>query len=83
MVVYMLLIDLLQTRKQALRLLSDDSVAEHKLRRSLMSRIVSKSVELQLCDLSGVCSTQALFDLGPQVRRASSTVGGLGFRASV
>mmetsp|Transcript_17610 Transcript_17610/g.37163 ORF Transcript_17610/g.37163 Transcript_17610/m.37163 type:complete len:137 (-) Transcript_17610:166-576(-) len=51
---------------QALRFLADDSIAEHNMRRALMRRIVSKSVELQLCDLSGACSTQALLDLGPQ-----------------
>ena len=52
--------------RQALRFLVDDSIAEHNMRRALMRRIVSKSVELQLCDLSGACSTQALLDLGPQ-----------------
>ena len=52
--------------RQALRFLADDSIAEHNMRRALMRRIVSKSVELQLCDLSGACSTQALLDLGPQ-----------------
>ena len=51
---------------QALRILADDSIAEHNMRRALMRRIVAKSVELQLCDLSGACSTQALLDLGPQ-----------------
>ncbi len=56
---------------QALRFLADDSIAEHNMRRALMRRIVSKSVELQLCDLSGACSTQALLDLGPQESKAA------------
>ncbi len=60
--------------RQALRLLADDSIAEHNMRRALMRRIVSKSVELQLCDLSGACSTQALLDLGPQEKKP--TLGG-------
>ncbi len=61
--------DLLFGGRQALRFLADDSIAEHNMRRALMRRIVSKSVELQLCDLSGACSTQALLDLGPQARK--------------
>ena len=53
---------------QALRALADDSVVEHDSRRELVRRVAAKSVELQLCDLEGVCKTDAFIQLGPEVR---------------
>lgn len=52
---------------QMMRPLEDEATAEHNERRRMLATLASSSVDLQLCDLDGVCNTDMLLELGPEV----------------
>jgi len=50
---------------EALRIEADQVSFLHNQRRRLLRSIASKTQELEMCDIDGVCDMELLLDLGP------------------